>query len=298
MIGYKNIIRSKNLRLKILKYLRVIPDSIMVRIQYRIKLGFWPDLKHPKRFTEKIQLYKLKYRSPNMWRCVDKYEVRNFVNEKGCGDILVKLYGIYENAEEIDYDHLPYRFVVKTTDGSGGNNVLICADKGKLDWGKTVRQVNGWRNCKDVNPGREWAYTGIPQSRIIIEEYLNSGDRPLVDYKFFCFKGEPKFLYVVTDRVPGSYGYFGIYSIDFKKIDVYRKDERKPLQIEKKPENYEKMIEIARLLSSDFPHVRVDLYNVKGRIYFGELTFYDGSGYFSFDPDEFDFKVGEWFTEY
>lgn len=120
----------------------------------------------------------------------------------------------------------------------------------------------------------------------------------LIDYKFFCFNGEPKYLYVVTDRQSGEYAYIGVYDLDFNKMPIYRCDERRPEIVVPKPKNYEQMVEIARKLSADFPHVRVDLYNIDGRIIFGELTFYDGSGYFHYDPDSFDLKVGEYFTEY
>ena len=120
----------------------------------------------------------------------------------------------------------------------------------------------------------------------------------LVDYKFFCFNGVPKYLYVVTDRKPGEYAYFGVYDIDFNKLPVYRCDERRAEYAIPKPKNYDQMVEIARTLSADFPHVRVNLYNIDGKIYFGELTFYDGSGYFHYDPDEFDFEMGRCFTEY
>lgn len=120
----------------------------------------------------------------------------------------------------------------------------------------------------------------------------------LIDYKFFCFNGEPKYLYVVTDRKPGEYAFFGVYDIDFNKLPVYRCDERRQVEAVPKPKNYEKMVEIARKLSADFPQVRVDLYNIEGKIFFGELTFYDGSGYFHYDPDEFDFEMGRCFTEY
>ena len=119
-----------------------------------------------------------------------------------------------------------------------------------------------------------------------------------MDYKFFCFNGVPKYLYVVTDRKPGEYAFFGVYDIDFNKLPVYRCDERRQEKTVPKPKNYEKMVEVARKLSEDFPEVRVDLYNIDGKIYFGELTFYDGSGYFHYDPDEFDFEMGRCFTEY
>ena len=127
---------------------------------------------------------------------------------------------------------------------------------------------------------------------------MEGGDHSLTDYKIFCFNGTPKFLYVVTDRKPGEYAYFGIYDIGFNKLNAYRCDERRSTTVESIPKNFDAMLEVASKLSADFPHVRVDLYNVNGNIFFGELTFYDGSGYFHYDPDTFDIEVGNYFTEY
>lgn len=298
---YKDIFKSQSLRFSILNALRWVPDSIMLSLQYRIKMGFWPELNHPKRYTEKLQLYKMKYRNPIMQQCVDKYEVRKYVESKGLGHILNELYGVYDTPEEINFDALPDKFVIKSTSGGGGNNVIVVKDKATCDIAKIKETISLWLKDQagQINAGREWAYTGISKTRIIIENYLEDKNRSnLTDYKFFCFNGEPKFLYVVTDRKPGEYAFFGVYDIHFNKMQVYRCDERRAEYTVAKPKNYEEMIEAARTLSADFPHVRVDLYNVDGKIYFGELTFYDGSGYFHYDPDKFDYEVGSYFTEY
>lgn len=300
-MNYKKIIRSQQLRFKVLGMLKWVPDSLMLRLQYRIKMGFWPDFKHPKRFTEKLQLYKMMYRNPLMHQCVDKYEVRKYVENKGLAHILNRLYGKYDKPEEIDFDTLPNRFVMKTTTGGGGQNVIIVKDKITEDWDVLRKKLSQWSDAKNLGgfAGREWAYTDC-QAKIIVEEYLEmpNSPKPLIDYKFFCYNGVPKFLYVITDRKPGKYAYLGVYDMDFNKLSVYRADERRAEYTISKPINYEEMVAVARKLSADFPHVRVDLYNVEGKIYFGELTFYDGSGYFHYDPDSFDFEVGSYFTEY
>lgn len=302
---YKKIIKSQSLRFAILHALEWVPDSWMVRLQYRIKQGRWPNLKHPTRYTEKLQLYKLKYRNPIMHQCVDKLEVRKYVEQKGFGNILNLVYGVYNNSDDINFDSLPYRFVIKSTSGGGGNNVIVVKDKSKLDIPKIKGAISRWLNDSrgQINAGREWAYSGISETKIIIEEYLeekgpDGNIRPLTDYKFFCFDGKPYYLYVVTDRNPGVSAAFGIYDMEFNKLPYFRADELRQLTIEKKPENYDRMVEISRALSEGFPHVRVDLYNVDGKIYFGELTFYDGSGYFQYEPDEFDNILGACFTEY
>lgn len=298
-MNYKSIVKDQQLRFKILRLLQWVPDSVMLRIQYRIKLGFWPDFKNPTRYTEKLQLYKMKYRNPVMHQCVDKYDVRKYVESKGLGHILNELYGIYDKPDVIDFDSLPNKFVMKTTTGGGGLNVIVVTDKISCNLDELNNKLALWEGANNLGAlaGREWAYQDC-KPRIIIEKYLDGGRKSLIDYKFFCFNGEPKFLYVISDRKPGEYAYFGVYDIDFKKIPIYRSDERRAEQVEAKPKNYDEMLEIARKLSADFPHVRVDLYNIEGKIYFGELTFYDGSGYFHYEPDDFDLKVGSMFTEY
>ena len=182
-MNYKKIIRSQNLRFKILSLLSWVPDSLMVRLQYRIKMGFWPNLKHPTRFTEKLQLYKIKYRNPVMHQCVDKYEVRKYVESKGLGHILNELYGVYNTPDEIDFSVLPNQFVIKTTNGGGGLNVIVVKDKITADLSDIMQKITLWHNQKSeaTSAGREWAYEGKYPSRIIIEKYLEDkigGGRP------------------------------------------------------------------------------------------------------------------------
>lgn len=298
-MNYKNIVKDQQLRFKILRLLQWVPDSVMLRIQYRIKLGFWPNFKNPTRYTEKLQLYKMKYRNPVMHQCVDKYEVRKYVESKGLGHILNELYGVYDRPEEINFEMLPDKFVMKTTTGGGGQNVIVVTDKNSCNLDELRSKLALWEGANNLGAlaGREWAYQDC-KPRIIVEKYLGNNADSLTDYKFFCFNGEPKYLYVVTDRKPGEYAFLGVYDIDFNKLPVYRCDERRQVEAVPRPKNYEEMVEIARKLSEDFPQVRVDLYNIEGKIYFGELTFYDGSGYFHYDPDEFDFEMGVCFTEY
>ena len=171
-MDYRKVIKSQNTRFKILKLLKWVPDSIMLRVQYRIQMGFWPDFKHPKRFSEKLQLYKMKYRNPVMFQCVDKYDVREYVKSKGLEYILNDCYGVFDRAEDIDIEKLPQQFVAKTTDGTGGFNIKIVRDKSTLDVKEFRKELNSWLGKKDIDAGREWAYTGIKKSRIIIEKLL------------------------------------------------------------------------------------------------------------------------------
>lgn len=293
-MNYKNIIKSRELRLKILSFLNWIPDKLMIKIQYRIKTGRKLNLKNPKRFTEKLQWYKLYYKDPLMAKCSDKYLVRNYVKEKGLSHILNELYGVYDYVDEINFNDLPDKFVLKSTNGGGGNNIIICKDKNKLDIEKAKKQMKKWIIPQKNGGGREWVYY-LYKPKIIAEKYIESENKGLIDYKFFCFNGDPKYLYVISERDFGNNAKFGIFDIDFNKLNYYRKGKSKMTEKIKKPENYEDMIEIAKLLSEDFPHVRVDLYNLNGKIIFGELTFFNASGYQIYEPDEFDFILGKEF---
>ena len=297
-MDYKKIIKSRKLRIKILNMLNFIPDKLMLKIQYRIKMGRKLDLKNPQRYTEKLQLYKLNYKNPVMKKCVDKYEVRKYVEELGCSKILNELYGVYNSPDEIDFDSLPNSFVIKDTLGGGGNSVILVRDKSKLDIEKAKEQMNSWMvNVLKKNPGREWVYDN-QKHRIIIEKLLiaeNKDDLP--DYKFFCFNGEPYCLYMMENyTLHHDDGVLGFLDTDFKLLPYYRKDFKPMKNVPQKPENFEEMLKIARILSKDFPHVRVDLYNIDGKIVFGELTFFNASGYMKFEPDEFDFILGEKFN--
>lgn len=298
-MNYKKLIKSKNLRLKLLKFLDFLPDRLMIKIQYKISTGRKLDLKHPMRFTEKIQWYKLNFRDQLMVQCSDKYAVRKYVESKGLRDILVPILGVYNISTDIDFEELPSSFVLKTTNGSHTN--ILCKNKEDLNIDYTIQKLNRWISAWDGKMGREWAYHNIIP-KIICEKYLeNDRDGDLIDYKFFCFKGEPFYLYVITERFfDGGFIYatltkLGIFDLEFNQLPYKRVDIPKLLKKVEKPENFNRMIDIARKLSKDFPHVRVDLYNVDGQIFFGELTFYNGSGYKGYEPDEFDFIVGEKF---
>ena len=297
-MNYKKIIRSRSIRAKILSLLNWIPDRIMIPLQYRIHTGRKLNLKNPQRFTEKIQVYKLKYRNPVMLQCTDKYTVREYVAEKGLADILIPLIGIYNSPDEIDFDSLPNQFVAKTNDGGGGNQVFICREKGSIDKQVFITTLKHWMSQPKPkkHSGREWAYENCQPRRIILEQLITDGkSNEILDYKFFCFSGKIGFVYGISDRQFGQSAKIGIYDRDFNKIDVYRTDERPQETPLPKPINYDFMRKIAECLSSEFPEVRVDLYNINGKIYFGELTFYDGSGYMGFEPDSFDFEAGNYF---
>lgn len=281
--------------MKIISMLGWLPDKSMLKLQYKVKLKRKLNLKRPERFTEKIQWYKMNYRNSVMHTCVDKYEVRDFVKSKGLESTLVELYGVYDSVDDIDFGTLPESFILKSTDGGGGVNVVLCNDKTNLDIERAKDTLRVGYKLAKKHPGREWAYNGL-KHRIIAEKLLVNEAKPeagIDDYKILCFNGEPKCIVVDTDRYIGHKRNF--YDIEWNDLKVTSDAPACDREIPK-PDNLEAMLCIAKKLSEDFPFVRVDLYNVSGKIYFGELTFYPWSGYVQFSPDEFDVQLGKYFA--
>jgi hypothetical protein len=290
---YKKILPNQEIRLKILKLMGFIPDKLMVKLQYRVATGRKLNLKKPVRFTEKLQWYKLYYRDPLMTQCVDKYGVRGYLISKGFKEILVPLYGVYDRIEDIDFGELPDKFVLKTTNGSHTN--IFCEDKSKLNLETTRIILRNWLMRRTVKAGREWPYYNV-KPRIICEKYLDKDvNNDLIDYKFICFAGKVVCVFVNAERFSHDGMKAGIYNTDFMQMPYIRQGFKVIDNPIDKPVNYRVMLEIAECLSADFPHVRVDLYNIDGKIYFGEMTFFHGSGYSQFEPDEFDYILGEEF---
>lgn len=294
IMNYKKIFKSQKIRFRILKMLSWIPDSVMLKIQYRIKLNRSLNLRNPERFTEKIQHYKVYYRNSQILPCTDKYKVRQFVETRVGDKYLNTLLGVYNDAKDIKFSELPAKFVLKTTDGGGGENILICRDKSSFDIGDAIKKLNSWMNKDNSSLTREWAYSKNT-SLIIVEEFLENTNDPnnsIDDYKFFCFNGKVECLVLDIDRYIGHKRNF--YDRNWGNLNVSTdcpcfESERS------KPENFEEMIEVAEKLSKGFPFVRVDLYNINGLILFGEMTFYPWSGYVQFSPDKFDFDLGHKF---
>lgn len=228
-----------------------------------------------------------------MTQCADKYDVREYVKLKGLQRILNDCYAVYDSPEEIHYESLPSKLVLKTTNGSGTN--IFIDDKIDVDVDKASKQLFEWlRPIKKPN-GREWAYENI-KPRIICEKYLENNENgekgDLVDYKFFCFNGVPKMIQVDVERYTNHKR--NMYDVKWNPFNIEYLYPKAEYSVSR-PANIDEMVDIAATLSMDFPFVRVDLYNLEGKIVFGELTFYPEAGTGLFTPDEFDKKVGEWF---
>lgn len=287
--------RLKKLKRVIRVVLYRLPDKYFVFFQYFLTTGrvlrFW----HPRRYTEKIQLYKLLYRKELVTICSDKYLVRSYVESAGYGRILNCLYAVWDSYKDITFESLPEQFALKATHASGTN--YFVKNINNEDLVKIKCLAESWLKKDMFVSGREWGYKNI-KPRIIAEKLLprnHRGDLP--DYKFFCFEGEVFCLYCMIDYADDkTQGKLGFFDRNFNRLHVYRKDYKPLVEKVEKPKNFDFMVEVAENLSKGFPHVRVDLYNIDGEVVFGEMTFYTSSGYMLFDPDDFDFVMGEYFN--
>ncbi len=269
-------------------YLNFVPDRAYLTLQYYLKLGRGINLKRPELYNEKLQWIKLYDRNPLYTRLADKLAVREYVKEKGCGEYLIPILAVYDKPEEIDWDSLPDRFVVKCTHGSSSN--IIVVGKSKLDRADAIRKLNGWMRRNWYWLSREWPYKNI-KPRILIEQFIGGAEGKVpYDYKFLCFDGEPAYVIVDADRYDGHTRSF--YSPDWVRQDMFNRHPAIPREIPK-PEKLTEMLDIARKLSAGIPHVRVDLYETDGRVYFGETTFFHGYGMEVFRPREFEKHLGD-----
>lgn len=257
----------------------------------KIKLGYKMNLKNPRTFNEYLNFYKLHYYNPLMELCVDKIKVDKYVSEKGLENILIKKYKTWNSPDEVDLDVLPDKFVLKCNHFSG--KVMVCKNNGEIDNFKLKKVLDSYK----INLSKkflEWPYENVERKIFAEELVLNKDGSALIDYKFYCFNGEPKFIHVASEKdVSTKYDYF---TTDWEWINV-KQDCPNAKNHPLKPANLEEMINVARILSADFPHVRVDLYNIDGKIKFSELTFFDGGGMERFIPRKYDYIFGEYFKD-
>lgn len=267
----------------------IISDKLFLKVYFRLRVGYWPDLRNPKSFNEKLQWLKLNDIHSEYTKMVDKIEAKKYVASIIGDKYIIPTLGTWNSVDEIDWDSLPNQFVIKVTSDSGG--IVVCNDKMKLDieeakakllhgWGKNYYKFNKEYPYKDVKP------------RIIAEQYMeDESGWQLKDYKIFCFNGEPHFIEVDYDRYVAHK--LNVYDLDWNFIDFYMTSPNdKNVKIEK-PKKLDLMLQLAKKLSHNIPFLRVDFYSINSNIYFGELTFFPGSGMIDFHPKEYDKIVGE-----
>lgn len=269
--------------------LKWIPDEPYLQLVYFIKKREFINLKDPKSFNEKLHWLKLNDRKDYYTKLVDKYEVRNYIEEKIGKEYLIPLIGVWKKFDDINFDKLPNKFVLKCTHCSGG--VIICTDKSKFDFSFARRKLNKILSKNYFYYYREWPYKNV-EPKIICEKYMIDDDeKELKDYKILCFNGEPKLIQVDYERFTNHKRNY--YDINWKLTDLQRIVPNNSI-IENKPEQLNEMLDIAKVLSKGFIFIRIDLYLINSKVYFGELTFFPGSGYTDNKPEEYDIKLGNW----
>ena len=268
---------------------KVISNETMSKLYYKIVLHKKLNLKNPQTFNEKIQWMKLYYYPQNQLivNSSDKYAVREYISQKGLGDKLVPLLGVWQKAEEIDWDKLPNQFVLKCNHGCAYN--IIVSDRNKVDKVAVIKQLNEWLKEDFGAFNIEIHYSEIRHHVIICEEFLGES---ITDYKFFCFNGEPRCIYVSTDLIHDRQAQIGFFHLDGKKMPLYREDYADIPEITL-PVFYDEMKKAAEKLCKDFPFVRVDFFVANNTWYFAELTFTPGAGMMPFKPEQYDAEWGK-----
>lgn len=269
----------------------LFPDKLYLELMFRLKMKYPLNLKNPQTFNEKLQWLKLYDRKPEYTRMVDKYAVKEYVSGIIGREYVIPTLGVWDNFGQIDLSSLPEQFVLKTTHGGGGVGVVICKDKSHFDIADAKRKLNKSMSTDIYRILREWPYKNV-RKRIIAEELIQNGDKELFDYKIFCFNGKACFLKIDFNRfICQRTNYYDVTGklLPFGDVDCPRMPE-----IEfNMPSNLPEMISIAEKLSAGIPVLRVDLYNTEGKIYFGELTFFHGSGFSRIYPEEYDLIIGK-----
>ena len=264
-------------------------DRKYLEYVYKEHMGKNLNLDNPKTFNEKLQWLKLNNRNNMYTKLVDKYEVREYVSKVIGSNYLIPLLGVFDSYKEIDFDKLPNQFVLKLTHDSG--TVIICKDKTKLNRKQTISKLKKGLKRKYFYLYREWPYKNV-KPRIIAEKYMKDNNSSVLnDYKFYCFNGEPKMMFIITER--GNDPKINFFDMDFNEINLHQGFKKGEKKLEK-PKKFDEMIKLARKLSYGIPHVRVYFYIINGKVYFGELTFFDSAGLEKFEPEKYDEILGSY----
>ncbi len=288
----------KTIRTISLKFLQFIPDRPYAKIFYHIYTGKTLHLDHPVYFNEKLWWLKLNNRDPLMTKCSDKHLAREYVSECGFSDILIPQLDVFHSADEVDFEKYDVPVVIKCNKDSGGHVFYNPAQKSTFNARKAREKLKTALKTKYYLVSREWNYKNIPPLIVVEKEIRDKAGNLPSDYRFFCFEGEPKLLMmdfgVMTNEGHHKFEFpRNLYDMDFKLLPIRFGRDNFTGEVHK-PANFERMVEIARKLALPFPMVRVDLYNLDGKIYFGEMTFYHGGCCQHITPEEWDRRMGDW----
>lgn len=270
---------------KMFKY--ILSDKHYIILTSYLKTREIPNIKKPETFYDKIQYLKINKKLEGYMNFVDKYKVRRYIEKKIGNIYLIPLIGVYRDVNEINFNNLPKQFVLKANHSSGQN--IVCRNKENIDTKKIKKKLLKWINENFYYKLREIQYKNI-KPLIICEKYLEDSSGELMDYKFFCSNGKPEFIQVDIGRFSDHKRNF--YNLKWEKLEWKCEHDNFEDQV-KKPINLEEMINVATKLSEDFPFVRVDLYSVNDKVYFGELTFTPGAGIELYEPQEINKFVGD-----
>ena len=267
-----------------------MPDKLYLKFVYRGHMGKKLNLEKPKSYNEKLQWLKLHDRKPLYQTLVDKAEVKKYVADKIGKQYIIPTLGVWDDANNIPFDELPDQFVIKCTHDSG--STIICQNKSKLDKASVKSKLNAHLRKNTYWVGREWPYKQL-KSRIIAEQLLGNGSESINDYKVLCFDGEPKLIEVHIGRSSSAHTQ-DFYTTNWVRTEIEQTCEPMAAEPIQAPPVLDKMLELSRVLSEGFIHIRVDWYVIEDKLYFGELTFYDGSGFCEFKDEKWDDLLGSW----
>lgn len=286
---------SSNPFAKRIKYaLSFLPDRAYIQLYYFVRFHRLCDFTNPKTYNEKLQWLKLYDHNPAYSNMVDKAEAKQIAASVIGEEHIIPTLAVWDSVKEIDFNKLPESFVLKCTHDSEG--VVVVPKKEELDWTSAKTKLSTALSKSFYPIGREWPYLGV-KPRIIAEQYMEDSELgELRDYKFFCFDGEPKAMFVASGRGVGATR-FDFFDMDFNRLPIRQHYPNTDGDITR-PKTFDQMLEAARKLSAGIPHVRIDFYEVDGHMYFGEYTFYHFSGFMPFDPPEWDQIFGDWITLY
>lgn len=274
------------------KFSGCFSDELYLKILFRLKMGYPLNLQSPRTFNEKLQWLKLYNRKPEYTQMVDKYAVKEYVAKLIGEEYIIPTLGVWDRVEDIDFESLPNQFVLKTTHGGGGGGVVICKDKATFNRDEARKRLQQSLDSDIYHNFREWPYKSVPR-RIIAEKHLNPDGEFLCDYKWYCFDGEPKCLVIASGRFVEPQTCFDYFDMDFNHLPIEQGGPNYRGYIAR-PTSFDEMKQIVALLSQGLPHARIDLFEVKNQIYFGEITFFDSSGLAKFYPNEWDYIFGSW----
>lgn len=273
-------------------FLKKFSDEKFIKLMFRARIGYKLDLNNVQTFNEKLQWLKLYYRKSEQTTLVDKYSVKKYVANTIGDEFIIPTIGVWDKADDIDFDELPEKFVLKCTHNSG-LGMCICHNKSDIDIISVKKEISKGLKQDYYLTSREWPYKNVDR-RVIAEEYMEDESGGLIDYKVHCFNGEPRFILVCKDRFSSKGLTEDFYSVNWNKIPVKRpgisnSDEPIPC-----PEQLDEILRLSAKLAVDLPFVRVDFYIINNKVYFSELTFFPASGFELFEPFVWDKTFGDW----